>query len=255
MALKPKKWLMSVFGVGNHTEEETTSEEDPMHTMIIPQGTNVDGRIIGNDSVHIDGHFHGDIKVNNIVIVGRTGELQGDIKAQRVLVNGKFQGNIIADSVEFLEHGVGEGEIQANKILVKGVWHGKLYCGGLFIDAGGKVFSNAKIKKIVVAGILEGNIACKELRTLPTCVLRGKMFADEIQNEGGRIEGYIGKYSDIAMQNQEMAYYLNIFNSRSDYILLEAKEYEVDVEEELKKERGKGEQEELIDTSVEKGEE
>lgn len=255
MALKPKKWLMSVFGVGNNTEEETIAEEDPMHTMIVPQGTNVNGRIIGNDSVHIDGYFNGDIKVNNIVIVGRTGELYGDIKAQRVLVNGKFKGNIIADSVEFLEHGVGEGEIQANKILVKGLWQGKLYCGGLFIDAGAKVFSNAKIKKVVVAGVLEGNIACKELRTLPTCVLRGKMFADEIQNEGGRIEGYIGRYSDMAMQNQEMAYYLNIFNSRSDYILLEAKEYEVDVEEELKKEKNRGEGEELIDTSVEKGEE
>ena len=250
MALKPKKWLMSVFGVGKQVEEDV--EGDPTHTMIIPKGTNVVGRIIGNDSVHIDGYYSGDIKVNNIVIIGRTGEVYGDIKAQRVLINGKFQGNIIADSVELLEHAQCEGEMQANKILVKGFYQGKLYCGGLFVDASGRVSSNAKIKKVVVAGILEGNIACKELRTLPTCTLRGKMFADEIQNEGGRIEGYIGKYTDIASQNQEMAYYLNIFNARNDYILLEANEYEVDVEEELKKEQ-KEEGDEFIDTSVEKG--
>lgn len=251
MALKPKKWLMSVFGVGKQSDEN--SEGDPMHTMIIPNGTNVTGRIIGNDSVHIDGYYSGDIKVNNIVIIGRTGELYGNIKAQRVMVNGKFQGDIIADSVEILEYAQCEGDIQANKILVKGSYQGKLYCGGLFIDVGGKVYSNAKIKKVVVAGVLEGNIACKELRTLPTCVLRGKMFADEIQNEGGKIEGYIGRYSDVAMQNQEMAYYLNIFNTRNDYILLEAKEYEVDVEEELRKEREQKGDGEFIDTSVEKG--
>lgn len=233
--MKAKKWIMSVFGL-NHKVEEP-ADEDPMHTMIIPRGTNVNGRIIGNDSVHVDGYLSGDVKVNNIVIIGKTGELYGNIKAQRVIINGKYEGNITADRVEIFEHGRCNGEIQANKILVKGYCEGKLLCGGLFIDAGGEVYSNAQIKKVVVAGILEGNIACKELRTLPTCVLRGKMFADHIQNEGGRIEGYLGKYSEMAKTNAEMAYYLRIFNSRNDYILLEAKEYHVDVEEELNEEK------------------
>ncbi len=242
MALKPKKWLMSIFGV-NYQDNEEEMEVDPTHTMIIPRGTNVTGRIIGNDSVHLDGYYQGDIKVNNIVILGTTGELYGDIKAQRVIINGHFQGDIIADSVEILEKGKCEGKIQANKVLIKGYYKGKLLAGGLFIDAGGETYTDAQIKKVVVAGLLEGNVACKELRTLPTCVLRGRIFADEIQNEGGKIEGYIGRYTDLAAQDKEMAYYFNIFNSRSDYILLEDREYKVNVEEELKKEKEQGENE------------
>ncbi len=232
--MKPKKWLMSVFGLKESQEEEHKS--DPTHTMIIAQGLYISGRIIGNDSIHVDGHLQGEIKVNNIVLIGKSGEVHGNIKAQKVIINGKFNGDITADSVEILEFGHVEGRIQTNKILIKGYYRGDIAGGGLFVDTNGEVYSNAQIKKIVAAGLLDGNFACKELRTLPTAVLRGRMFADMIQNEGGRIEGFIGKYSDIAKTNPEMAYYHRLFSSRNDYILLEANEYYVDIEEETKKE-------------------
>ena len=38
---------------------------------IITEGTNCVGGFIGDDSIHIDGHIEGDVKVNNVVIIGK----------------------------------------------------------------------------------------------------------------------------------------------------------------------------------------
>ncbi|MRI82998.1 MAG: hypothetical protein C6I00_01130 [Nitratiruptor sp.] len=235
MKLKKKRWFMQIFGVGGGESEFEASEgEQPGSASIVTEGTTVIGKIVGNDSVHVDGVVRGDIKVNNIVIIGKNGKVYGDLRAKQVICNGECQGNIIADSVEVLEHGLCEGEVRVNKILVKGRFHGNLICGGLFVDHGGEVQVVGQVKKVVVAGLVDGQLACKELRTLPTSILRGRIFAEEIQNEGGRIECSIGRFSDLAKENEQARYYLGKFNAIEGYILLEDKEFYTDVEAEQK---------------------
>ncbi len=230
---------MQIFGAGDSEfEESKVDKEQPDVAAIVTEGTTVVGKVIGNDSVHVDGVVRGDIKVNNIVIIGKGGKVYGDIRAKQVICNGECYGNIIADSCEILEEGSCEGEVRVNKILVKGKYYGNLVCGGLFIDHGGEVQVVGQVKKAVVAGLVDGNLACKELRTLPTSTLRGRIFAEEIQNEGGRIECYIGRFSDLAKENEQARYYLGVFNSIEGYILLEDKEYYTDVEAEKKEGEG-----------------
>ncbi|MRJ01914.1 MAG: polymer-forming cytoskeletal protein [Epsilonproteobacteria bacterium] len=234
MKLKKKRWFMQIFGVGGSDQEFEQSEhgDQPGSASIVTEGTTVMGKIVGNDSVHVDGVVRGDIKVNNIVIIGKNGKVYGDLRAKQVICNGECSGNIIADSFEVLEDGRCEGDVRVNKILVKGKYKGNLICGGLFVDHGGEVQVVGQVKKVVVAGVIDGNLACKELRTLPTSILRGRIFADEIQNEGGRIECYIGRFSDLAKENEQARYYLGKFNAIEGYILLEDKEYYTDVEAE-----------------------
>ena len=231
-------WLMQVFGKG---KEKRAKRGDEMELVsIITKETTYIGTIIGNNSVRVDGVVEGDIKVNGVVFVSLSGEVKGDIKAKQVVCEGRIKGSVKADNFEILTNGSCDGDVQVNKVLVKGELKGNLIGGGLFIDTGGDVIVSAQVKKVVTAGLLEGNVACKELKTLPTSILRGQIFADEIENEGGKLECYIGRYSDLAKQSKVAAYYLNLFESRSDYILLEDKEIDVDIESEIEEsKRGK----------------
>jgi len=233
MAFVKKRWLMQIFGGrGDFEEHENVNSHNENGKCVISEDTTFVGKIVGNDSVHVNGVVRGDIKVNNVVVIGKKGRVYGDVRARLVICNGECYGNIVADSCEVLENGKCEGDIRVNKILVKGRYAGNLVGGGLFIDYGSDVQLVAQVKKVVVAGVVDGTLACKELRILPTSVLRGRVFAEEIQNEGGRIECSIGRFSDLARENEQARYYLGRFNAIDGYVLLEDKEYYTDVEAE-----------------------
>ena len=59
------------------------------------------------------------------------------------------------------------------------------------------------------------------------------MFADRIINQGGHVEGFIGKYHDFIMQNPQLTQYSTILNSKQDIVLLEHADYHVDIEKEI----------------------
>ena len=202
---------------------------------IITEGTNCMGGFIGNDSIHIDGHIEGDVKVNNVVIIGKTGSVSGNIQAKQIISSGKSKGNILCDSLELMETSKTISHIKSNKILAKGQLKGNITCSGLFLGEHALVEANIQAKNIVAGGTLIGVVICKQLKIPPTGCIKGKMFADRILNQGGHVEGFIGKYSELAKTNPQLAEYKNIFDSKTEHLLLENKDYHVDVEKEIKK--------------------
>ncbi len=200
---------------------------------IITQGTTSIGNFIGNDSIHIDGHVKGDVKVNNVVIVGTSGTVDGDIKAQQVISSGNIEGDIICDSLELLETSKSQSQIKANKVLAKGTIIGDIACSGLFVSENAMVESNIQAKNITSGGTIVGKLACKVLKIESTSCIKGSMFADRIINEGGHVEGYIGQYSDALIDNPQLGFYGAILNSKKNIPLLEKLDYHVDIEEEI----------------------
>jgi cytoskeletal protein CcmA (bactofilin family) len=200
---------------------------------IVTQGTVSIGDFIGNDSIHIDGEVRGNIKVNSVVVIGKTGKVTGNIKAQQIVCSGKLHGNVICDSMEILESGFIDGQIKSNKTLVKGSYKGGIICSGLFIDKGAFVESNIQAKSVVNGGMLIGMLACRVLKISKSGVVRGKMFADKIINKGGQVEGFIGKYADLMKENPVLSHYADVLNSHHDKLLLEPADYHVDIEEEI----------------------
>ena len=201
---------------------------------IITQGTTSIGNFIGNDSIHIDGHVQGNVKVNNVVIVGTSGTINGNIKAQQVISSGNIEGNIICDSLELLETSKSQSQIKANKVLAKGTIIGDIACSGLFVSDNALVESNIQAKNITSAGTIVGKLACKVLKIKSTSCIKGSMFADRIINEGGHVEGYIGQYADALVDNPQLGLYGTILNSKKDIPLLEKLDYHVNIEEEIK---------------------
>jgi cytoskeletal protein CcmA (bactofilin family) len=201
---------------------------------IVTQGTHCVGSIIGDDSIQIEGEVRGDVQVNSVVIIGKSARVIGNIKAQQVISSGETEGEIICDALELLEHARTVGKIKANKILIKGRYQGEIVTGGLFIHNHAKLNCSIQAKSVVVGGDIEGTIICRELKITPTGRIKGKTFAERIINQGGHVEGFIGRYSELVQNNPQLLRYAHIFNT-PDTILLGYNDYHVDVKEEIEK--------------------
>ena len=93
---------------------------------IVGPATEVHGRIVANESLRIDGRVIGNIESrqgkNVSIALGRTGMVQGDINAFRVLVAGRVEGNIYAtERVELHEGAEVRGDITYGQL---GIEHG-----------------------------------------------------------------------------------------------------------------------------------
>ncbi len=194
---------------------------------IVTEGTTIIGNFIGNDSIHINGHVFGDVKVNNVVIIGKNGIINGKIKAQQIISSGTCNSNIVCDSLEVMENSTINGQIKSNKILVKGNIKGDINCSGLFVSKEALLESNIQAKNITIAGTIIGLIATKEIKILPSSCIKGKLFSDRIINQGGHIEGYIGKYAELILANPQLS------TSKKSVTLLEHSDYYVNIEKEI----------------------
>jgi cytoskeletal protein CcmA (bactofilin family) len=65
-------------------------------TAFIDQGSEFEGKLHFKDTVRIDGCFTGEIKSENTLIVGETGEIQASIQSKCVLISGTVVGDVIA---------------------------------------------------------------------------------------------------------------------------------------------------------------
>ena len=110
-----------------------TATSNERFDTLIGRTTEIVGRLILLDSVRIDGKVNGSIEAQVdhkvSVAIGATGEVTGDIKANRVMVAGKVEGNIeAAERVELQKDSVVLGDITYGSIAVE---HGARILGML----------------------------------------------------------------------------------------------------------------------------
>ncbi len=85
----------------------------------IAQGTTVEGKITGGASVGIDGLVKGEMNISSKVIIGQTGEIKGNVKADDIVIAGKVHGNIEARNIlEAQPTGQIFGDINANRLVI-----------------------------------------------------------------------------------------------------------------------------------------
>jgi cytoskeletal protein CcmA (bactofilin family) len=98
------------------------------------------GEIIGEGDVCIDGAFEGHISLNGHFIVGVTGTVSGDVKAQTALFAGTYSGHMsISDTVRFADGSNVTGEVEANKIIMDegAVFKGRVTSAKIFQEEAG----------------------------------------------------------------------------------------------------------------------
>ena len=68
--------------------------------------------------MHIDGEFEGEVNSKSIVKIGQAGLLKSTLKAQKLIVTGKFVGTADCDSIELVSGGEAEGKLISSGLVI-----------------------------------------------------------------------------------------------------------------------------------------
>ena len=130
-----------------------SSDSQESFDTLIGAATRIEGRMVVNKSIRLDGTIEGSIespKDNQVTVaIGHTGLVHGDIRAHRVLVNGQVDGNIYArEKCELHETSKVKGDIHYGLL---GIEHGAEILGLMVkkIEATGEVESVTEARNLI----------------------------------------------------------------------------------------------------------
>lgn len=94
-------------------------------TTLVGEGASFEGNIT-TSSARIDGTFKGEAKLYGSLIIGEKGHVHGDVSSPKVIVYGKVEGKVKANSLEIKETGNIEGDISVQTLTVDsgGIFNG-----------------------------------------------------------------------------------------------------------------------------------
>lgn len=101
-------------------------EVKQIHTTIIGKSVTVDGTFISDENVEFFGKMVGSMKVHGTLYIRPDAEVQGDIEASNIMIDGSVEGNCKA--------------VSDVHILSRGSVKGDVFVGSQFIVTPGAVF-------------------------------------------------------------------------------------------------------------------
>jgi cytoskeletal protein CcmA (bactofilin family) len=123
---------MAVFNQKKNPIPETpvaTTGAVSSQSSLIGKTLIVKGEIFSEDEILIDSKFQGKITVKNRVVIGRGGDVEAEIDAREVVIQGKVTGNVKGSQrVEIVPAGTLHGNIQAPRVVIAdtGVFEGNI---------------------------------------------------------------------------------------------------------------------------------
>jgi len=104
---------------GNEMSENIDREGERLNT-IIGQGTVIKGECSVNGTVRVDGIIDGSLTASGVAILGKSGQVKGDMAIGNAIVGGRVDGSVIATGRLELQTGARvEGDITAKKLVVE----------------------------------------------------------------------------------------------------------------------------------------
>lgn len=141
------------MGLFNKTKKMNSSDSQESFDTLIGSATRIEGRMVVNKSIRLDGTIEGSIESSNenqvTVAIGHSGLVHGDVRAHRVLVNGQVDGNIYArEKCELHETSKVKGDIHYGLL---GIEHGAEILGLMVkkIEATGAVESVTEARNLI----------------------------------------------------------------------------------------------------------
>ncbi|EAL0082934.1 polymer-forming cytoskeletal protein [Campylobacter coli] len=129
---------MAIFNKSSNGTALSSSSE----TTVISSGAKIEGEFYFASMLHVDGELNGIVHSESIVVIGKNGNLKGELKADKIVVNGCFEGDLEADSLEILAGGVVSGNISIKDLA---------------IENGGRFNGTSKIKQEEPVRLLENS--------------------------------------------------------------------------------------------------
>jgi cytoskeletal protein CcmA (bactofilin family) len=106
-----------------------TGETGNAHDIetIIGKNTSIKGEMTGSGNIRVDGRIEGGISITGNVVIGSSGDVVGNIKAENLLVSGSIKGNVdVAGNLSVFSSGqlIGDAKTTAFSIEEGGVFRG-----------------------------------------------------------------------------------------------------------------------------------
>lgn len=84
----------------------------------IAAGTCIVGKIDIECGLHIDGELEGEVNSKGVVKVGQSGLLRSTLKAEKLIVTGRFIGTADCDQIELTSGGEAEGKLISSGLTI-----------------------------------------------------------------------------------------------------------------------------------------
>ena len=86
---------------------------------LIGKGSRIKGDLHVQNSLRVDGKISGNVEISGTVVVGKEGQVEGEMKAKHVLLAGVVRGNVQAKGKVYLESTASVfGDIEASRLVV-----------------------------------------------------------------------------------------------------------------------------------------
>ncbi|MDO5652726.1 MAG: polymer-forming cytoskeletal protein [Brachymonas sp.] len=106
-----------MFG-SNKKQALQSASNQPVDTLI-SQHCTIEGNLVTQNSVKVDGRIQGNLQATGQAIVGEQGVVHGDIHVADLLVFGRIEGNIHAKSVQLKPTARILGDIETDTLQVE----------------------------------------------------------------------------------------------------------------------------------------
>ncbi len=114
-----------MFGNNNKKGDAATSSASAMSssssnaTNSIVQGTKIQGEIVAQNDIRIDGVIDGTLRCDGRVIIGETGNIKGEVICQNAIIEGAFTGKLtVKDTLDLKGSGQVSGDVMTAKLII-----------------------------------------------------------------------------------------------------------------------------------------
>lgn len=103
---------------GSATKSSSSSNLGALNTLV--EGTVVEGQVTAKSDIRIDGMIRGSLTCDGKVIIGATGFVEGQIKCESAVIQGRFEGTLsVSDLLNVRQTAKINGEISTGKLIVE----------------------------------------------------------------------------------------------------------------------------------------
>lgn len=96
----------------------TSERKTPKPASLISQDLTLEGGIVGEGELHVDGVIRGDVRVGRLTL-GDTGHIEGSVQAESIDIRGRIIGTVTAKQVRLFGTAYVDGDITHEQLSVE----------------------------------------------------------------------------------------------------------------------------------------
>ncbi len=121
---------------GGRKESYKPVDSTDINTLI-GEGCEFEGNLNLSTSTRIDGRVKGNIKSEGMLIIGKSGSVEGDIHCSEILIHGVVNGNIEARKIELRKGATLNGDVRTEVFVIEegAVYNGRCSMGAYLSES------------------------------------------------------------------------------------------------------------------------